>query len=112
MYVGIAEVILEIISIIMTIGIIVTYGLGAYWNIRYLAGNGKPYICKLKAFTAFVSLGFVIVYFVLLLNILFFRQIETSLFGLAFIRPLIVMMGCSVAANARTRYLYQKMRGE
>jgi hypothetical protein len=104
--------IFDIIGISMIVGIVVVYGLAAYWNIKFLLlAKRQPYTW-IKIFTTIMCMVFMGLYSYSLMWIVLGDPIDVSVFGFAFVRPSILLMGGALASSARARCVSLLSGGE
>lgn len=88
-------------GLFVTSFIIIAYGLSAYWHIDLL----RKTVWGRKSFVILhLTIGavlFILTHIYLLIDDIFFSSVHVASFGMLVIRPLILLMGCFLAASAR-----------
>jgi hypothetical protein len=95
---------IDMIGVIMLLLIICIYTLSCYWNVRYLLLKEKDEYTSLRQYTAVLDFLLVCAFGYLLINTFAASAYDIEFFDVAVIRPLIFLLGSSVAANAKARY--------
>lgn len=98
-----APIFLEIMSFIMLVGIVIVYGMSAYWNTKFLLMTHWRFYSALKLFGAIVGFLAVIGYGYLIIQYLTGNPIDISFYGGVILRPIVFLAGGSMASNARAR---------
>lgn len=88
-------------EVFMMVSIIIVFSLNIFWSFKILAITEKsPYrwITHLMMISSFL---FILVFGYLLVSLLASDPLILTSYGVLFIRPVIFMMGCALAANSR-----------
>lgn len=91
---------LDIISRIVIFGIIIVYGLAAFWNFQFLILFKWKEFSWVKLYSGISCIIMMTIYIYIYISNLF---TDTDSFGTIAIRPTIFLLGGSIAANARAR---------
>jgi hypothetical protein len=95
---------IDIIGALMLALIIGIYGASCYWNIRYLMVKPKDEYRWLRLYSAILDFAIVCAFFYLLISTFAASAYDIEFFDVAIMRPIIFLLGGSVAANAKARY--------
>ena len=102
---------LELCSTVVAISIVVISLLSVYWHIQFLVITQWSYYSPLKLLTAFVSLLFALIFTHIAYRYFVFGYVDGSIFGMAFIRPIILLQAGVSAATGRARVVIAKRQG-
>jgi uncharacterized BrkB/YihY/UPF0761 family membrane protein len=95
--------IFDIIGLIMMLAIILFYGLASFWNIKFLTKTEWQEFSWIKVYSSIVCVLMSIAYIFLIIKFMLNEPMDTTLFGIIIIRPLILLMGGAFASSARAR---------
>jgi hypothetical protein len=95
---------IDMIGAAMLLLTIFIYAASCYWNIRYLILSKKDEYTLLRQYTAVLDFLLVCAFTYMLINTFAAAAYNIEFFDVAIIRPLIFLLGGSVAANAKARY--------
>lgn len=107
----VAITIIDIIMSILTIGIIIIYGLAAIWNIMFLCKTEWQSFSWIKVYSSLVCIIGSFIYLFLLVKLILGNPVDNTLFGSIVIRPFILLIGGAFASSARARLTTLKTRG-
>ncbi len=106
------EIILKVFSYGLFTGIILTYGLAGYWELKYLIASKKYLFTKVYRVIS-VFLISILYGYISIQTLLGIEQDNFLSFGWPiFVRPCLAFLGGSLAASARLRYVMYKNGGK
>lgn len=95
---------IDIIGAIMLLLIIFIYAFSFYWNVKYLLLKEKDEYTSLRQYAAVLDFMIVCAFTYVLITTFTTSAFDIEFFDVAVVRPLIFLLGSSVAANAKARY--------
>ena len=104
--------ILDIIGLVVMSGIVISFGLAAFWNIKFLKLSAWREYSWIKIYTVITSIIISVIYLYCIIETIIGTPIEVSLFGFAFVRPALLLLGGAVASGARARCVSLLSGGE
>jgi len=104
--------ILNILRVIMSSGIVLTYSLSIYWGTLFLIKTKWQSYSWLKLYTTVACFLMVLLYSYYLGRFIMGSPADITLVGVFAVRPIILFLGGSLASNARARYCSLLCGGE
>ena len=99
-------------GIAVMLGILVFFGLSAFYNFMWLKKSNWESYSWIKVGYFIVSIIWVAIYAYALLKIVFGSPIDTNFFGIIIVRPSILLTGIIFAFSSRARYYSLLMGGK
>jgi hypothetical protein len=103
---------LDIIGLIVMIGIAISFGLASFWHIKFLQLSKWQQYSWIKAYTMIICIMICILYIYTIIEFIIGTPIEVSIFGFAFVRPALLLLGGALASGARARCISLLSGGE
>jgi hypothetical protein len=104
--------IIDYIGLFMLFLISVSFFLSFYWNLRYILIVKKDEHFGLRVYTTVLDFCITGAFAFILINTIMSRTYDLEFFDVIILRPLVFLLGTSVASNARYRYLFAKKQKE
>jgi len=102
----------NILRFVMTVSIIIIYLLAVYWNILFLIKAKWKLYSWLKLYNAVACFLMAAVYTYYLIMFIGGTLLEVTITGVLLVRPVILLLGGSLASNSRARYICLTQGGE